>query len=53
MQDYLATGKRRKEAGSRKEEDGRGGGSERKEVQDYLATGERRKEAGREKSMRK
>ncbi len=35
--------------GSRKQEEGRGGRSERKEVEDYLATGERRKEAGSRK----
>ncbi len=42
MEDYLATGERRKEAGSRKRE-------EEEEVDDYLATGERRKEAGSRK----
>ncbi len=77
MQDYLATGERRKEAGSRKrdeeekvkgrkwrtswpqgigrrkQEEGRGGESERKEVQDYLATGDRKQEEERGKRRRK
>jgi hypothetical protein len=42
--------------GSRNQEEERGGGSERKEVQDYLATGERggrKQEEGRGKRRRK
>ncbi len=39
--------------GSRKQEEGRGGLSERKEVQDYLATEGRKQEAGRGKRRAK
>ncbi len=39
----------REAEGSRKREEGRGGGSGGKEMEDYLATGERRKEAGSRK----